>query len=48
MKGSKTDEVTEERFESLLQRYQKELEESWEEMNLFSIILIDCITILIK
>ena len=41
--GNKTDESIEELFESLLRRYQKELEEKWVFQNLFLIMLIHCI-----
>ena len=43
MIGSETDEIIEELFESLLQRYQERLEESIKEVNLLLIVLICCI-----
>ena len=43
--GSETDEIIQELFESLLQRYQEGLEES---MNLFLRLLTHCFMILIK
>ena len=43
MIGSETDEIIEELFESLLQRYQERLEESMKEVNLLLIVLICCI-----
>ena len=43
MIGSETDEIIEELFESLLQRYQERLEESMKEVNLLFIVLICCI-----
>ena len=43
--GSETDEIIQELFESLLQRYQEGLEES---MNLFLRLLMHCFMILIK
>ena len=53
--GSETDEIIKELFESLLQRYQKVLEESMKELkekknelNLLLIVFMYCITILIK
>ena len=46
--GNKTDESIEELFESLLQRYQKELEEKCVFQNLFLIMLIHCIINFIK
>ena len=46
--GNKTDESIEELFESLLQRYQKELEEKCGFQNLFLIMLIHCIINVIR
>ena len=43
MIGSETDEIIEELFESLLQRYQERLEKSMKEVNLLLIVLICCI-----
>ena len=41
--GNETDEIIEETFDSLLQRYQSGLERKWEGMNLFLTVLIYCI-----
>ena len=46
--GNKTDESIEELFESLLQRYQKELEEKCLLQNLFLIMLIHCVINVIR
>ena len=43
MIGSETDEIIEELFESLLERYQKGLEESMIGSDFFLIVLIHCI-----
>ena len=48
MIGSETDEVIEELFKSLLQRYQKELEESMRGSEFVFMVLMHCIMILIK
>ena len=45
MMGSETDEIIDELFKSLLQNYQKDLQESIRGSNLFLIALIYCITI---
>ena len=45
---NETDKIIEELFESLLQKYQEGLEQKWEEMSLFLIVLIYCIIIFIK
>ena len=47
MISSETDEITEERFESLLQRYKKRMNQK-EKVALVLTVLIYCITILIK
>ena len=40
MMGNETDEIIEELFESLLQKYQEGLEEKIEEVSLFLVVLI--------
>ena len=44
MIGNKTDEIIKECFNSLLQRYQQQLEKQMEEREFFLIVLINCIT----
>ena len=48
MMGSKTDDIIEEVFESLLQKYQEGLEESMKGSGFILIVLIYCITIFKK
>ena len=48
MMGSEVDEITQELFQSFLQRYQKGLEKSMKGSEFFLIMLIYCITILMK
>ena len=48
MIGNETDEIIEELLNYLLQRYQKNLEKSWKEKNLFLIVLIYCTKNFIK
>ena len=46
--GNETNEIIEKLFDSLLQKYQKDLEESIKAANLFLIALIYCITNFLK
>ena len=46
--GSKTDEIIEELFESLLQRYQEELEKPMRRSEFILLVLMYCITFLVS
>ena len=48
MIGIETDEISEELFDSLLQKYQEGLEELMKEFNLFLVVMIYFITNFIK